>query len=278
MLTKTCSFPLQNGSTVKAASNDDLDSDDSNEDKLNKERHSSGESNDSAVSFSEPPSPTKTREAGSPSTRFLVIPSDFGKCENSANLRGILKRPRCLSDSGPELMRMMSSPAVSTSSTILEEDDSEISCEIMGSHEKRSVRFNEVVQRQVYRTNSSILGQKHKNQKRAEQKRRKAARRASEGDTPNSFSNEESDNDITYHGNQDSGCASSVEESGSALPEKEVNKMKNNAGNKRNNSKMASKFLSNEQGSNSDLIFSLDFWRSLFLKIACFTTFSFYVL
>ena len=52
----------------------------------------------------------------------------------------------------------------------------------MGS--KKSVRFNEVVLRQVYRSNSSILGQKHKNQKKAEQKRRKAARRASEGDVP----------------------------------------------------------------------------------------------
>ena len=53
---------------------------------------------------------------------------------------------------------------------------------------KKSVRFNEVVLRQVYRSNSSILGQKHKNQKKAEQKRRKAGRRASEGDKPDSDS------------------------------------------------------------------------------------------
>ena len=51
---------------------------------------------------------------------------------------------------------------------------------------KKSVRFNEVVQRQVYRQNASILGQKIKNMKKAEQKRRKAEqkRRASEGDLP----------------------------------------------------------------------------------------------
>merc|ERR1712156_677986 len=83
----------------------------------------------------------------------------------------------------------MSSPACSSSGssgTIIEEDEGENqlkNCEdSMGS--KKSVRFNEVVLRQVYRSNSSILGQKHKNQKKAEQKRRKAARRASEGDVP----------------------------------------------------------------------------------------------
>merc|ERR1712018_882864 len=55
---------------------------------------------------------------------------------------------------------------------------------------KKSVRFNEVVQRQIFRSNSSIMKQKRKNEKRNEQKMRKRGgrtnmaveRRASEGD------------------------------------------------------------------------------------------------
>ena len=85
------------------------------------------------------------------------------------------------------------------SGTIVEEDENEemMSGDSMAGS-KKSVRFNEVVLRQVYRSNSSILGQKHKNQKKAEQKRRKAGRRASEGDKPDSdsktsFSHDESE-------------------------------------------------------------------------------------
>ena len=55
---------------------------------------------------------------------------------------------------------------------------------------KKSVRFNEVVQRQIFRSNSSILKQKRKNEKRLEHKLKKRGekvhlaveRRASEGD------------------------------------------------------------------------------------------------
>jgi hypothetical protein len=86
-----------------------------------------------------------------------------------------------------------------SSGTIVEEDENEemMSGDSMAGS-KKSVRFNEVVLRQVYRSNSSILGQKHKNQKKAEQKRRKAGRRASEGDKPdsdskNSFSPDETE-------------------------------------------------------------------------------------
>lgn len=61
--------------------------------------------------------------------------------------------------------------------------------------EKKCVKFNEVVQRQVYRSNSSILGQKLKNLKKAGQKRRKAAekRRMSEGDASSNQEEEDSD-------------------------------------------------------------------------------------
>ena len=101
--------------TTKTGEEDDLDSDDSLLD--TKERHSSGESNDSAVYLSTPTSPSKSE----PSKRFLVIPSEF--CQAS-DVRGILKRPRCFS---------------------------ETSLMTMTSEDKKSVRFNEVVQRQVYR-------------------------------------------------------------------------------------------------------------------------------
>merc|ERR1712025_1387670 len=76
------------------------------------------------------------------------------------------------------------------------------------------------VQRQVYRQNSSILGQKMKNMKKAEQKRRKAEQKrlASVGDSPaegssslgKSPSSYQSDSD---HIPNDSGLASSVDDS-----------------------------------------------------------------
>ena len=252
----------KNGNVVKSKTGDnDLDSDDSclGADSLDKSRHSSGDSNDSAVSVS---SPTKA-EVNSPSQRFVVIPHDLGQGSKDSNVRGILKRRsvRCLSESGTELLRMMSS-ASSTSSTIAEEDLEESS---IGS--KKSVRFNEVVQRQVYRTNSSILGQKHKNQKKAEQKRRRAAaRRASEGDTPSSL-NSNFGTSADENDNEDSDEAEAAGDSGLSMDEKldqdKKAKTKSNSkkvkGQKR--SKVAARFM--EQGHHhhdaQDLIFNLDF-------------------
>ena len=134
-------------------SGDGLDSDDSNVDEENlvenacKERHSSGESNDSAVSFSVPTSPTKLNPGGDDpnedpmgggdsmggSNRFLVIPSDFCQSmKDNCNLRGILRRqktsqfdrkPRFESTQSESavtsgsLLRMMSSPACSNGSS-----------------------------------------------------------------------------------------------------------------------------------------------------------------
>ena len=165
---------------------DDLDSDDS-EDSMNqsneqKERHSSGESNDSAISIT-PPS-YNGNEPLSPSKRFLVIPANLSSTAETTNVKGILKRgARCLSESQAEYLSSIMT-SMSMDSTITEESEAESSKSSVES--KKSVRFNEVVQRQVYRQNSSILGQKMKNMKKAEQKRRKAEqkRRASEGDSP----------------------------------------------------------------------------------------------
>merc|ERR1712223_376172 len=107
---------------------------------------------------------------------------------------------------------MMSSPA---ESCITEEDEDE---DDEDGKKKKSFRFNEIVQRQVYRSNSSILGQKVKNQKKAEQKRRKAARRASEGDLPSSFNSCEMDESETDNTN-DSGVASSMDEANETVKE-----------------------------------------------------------
>merc|ERR1712001_820868 len=145
----------------------------------------------------------------------------------------------------------------------------------MGS--KKSVRFNEVVLRQVYRSNSSILGQKHKNQKKAEQKRRKAARRASEGDVPcdseSPFTQSADESEDLDHTN-DSGLPSSMEESssekGGPKSNKKVEPKKQNSpaadvdvktqkslkGKLR--SKVSSRFINESQ--HSDLIFNLDFY------------------
>ncbi|XP_017480917.1 PREDICTED: protein kintoun-like isoform X1 [Rhagoletis zephyria] len=48
---------------------------------------------------------------------------------------------------------------------------------------KKTVRFNEVIKEQVFRLNSSILGQRKKNQKRRDRKQRALQRRLSEGDS-----------------------------------------------------------------------------------------------
>ena len=89
---------------------------------------------------------------------------------------------------------------------------------------KKSVRFSEVVHRQVFRSNSSILGQRMKNIKKAEQKKRRALeRRASEGDAEHlagswtatskkSSQQTDDDNDDGDDSQTDSGLASSVEE------------------------------------------------------------------
>ena len=166
----------------------DLDSDDSTEESTNqtdaeKERHSSGESQDSAISVSPPQSPSK---------RFLVIPANLSS--NKSSLRGILKRSRALSESqADKYLSLMMPSTCESGSTITEEDENEDFSEndddtstSKSVESKKSVRFNEVVQRQVYRQGASILGQKMKNMKKAEQKRRKAdqKRRASEGDLP----------------------------------------------------------------------------------------------
>jgi len=236
----------------KSQETKELDSDDSTEETNEKERHSSGESIDSAVCFSTPTSPTKSESPH----RFLVIPSDFGQ-KSDCNLRGILRRTRGYSETNVDFLRM-ASPAESENSTIAEED-TEVK-------PKKSVRFNEVVQRQIYRSNSSILGQKMKNQKKNQQKMRKRAeRRASEGDTPSSTpdfkdSEKSPENSEVQNSEIDSGVASSMDEAPISKIIEEKNKA-NNHNSKKKNKKQGKlqKQKLQEIHNNSDLIFNLDF-------------------
>lgn len=171
-----------------------------------KERHSSGESEDSALSsspISEDSSMTEVAaiqvaedEKGEGDGVPLLVISE----EPSAKVKGILKpvpgiaprgQRRCFSES-QVADTLVGTSQSSTSSCLSADTISEAegnysvgASSSPNSHEsrKKSVRFNEVVQRQVFRPQASILGQRHKNAKKNEQKRRKAQqRRASESD------------------------------------------------------------------------------------------------
>ena len=150
------------------------------------------------------------------------------------------------------------------------------------SGSKKSVRFSEVVHRQVFRSNSSILGRKVKNTKKAEQKKRRAVeRRASEGDA-DQLSGSSGDGihkagswmNMRYatsppQNNDDSGMASSVEDSfqmsnkpKGATQSKSVAASKTKPKTSQTKKKLTS--ASSGQGqflkeANPDLIFDLDF-------------------
>ena len=166
------------------------------EDDALKERHHSGDSEDSALAISPPSAAAASSEVepSSPS-RFLVTPTkldenneprepdflpeipQFSSYGLGQEFKGILKRrgQRCFSESQADGMTLSSWTGSDISSVTSDLDAS------LGSS-KKSVRFNNTVQRQIFRPDSSILGQKRKNQKKSEQKKRKAERRASEGD------------------------------------------------------------------------------------------------
>ncbi|XP_054737492.1 protein kintoun [Anastrepha obliqua] len=73
---------------------------------------------------------------------------------------------------------------------------------------KKTVRFNEVIKEQVFRLNSSILGQRKKNQKRRDRKQRALQRRLSEGDSADYEDNSKPiglDPDVQYFKSKSSG-------------------------------------------------------------------------
>ena len=257
---------------------------DEDEVEANKERHSSGDSADSALSASPTPpvesiDTNDTNKAPESPSRFVVTPADLVDVVCPVK-RGILKRRtergRCFSESQADHMRLMgtSSSCVSVDSSIPEDEDitdgkmHHSSGDSTGS--KKSVRFSEVVQRQVFRSNSSILGQKHKNMKKNEQKRRRAAeRRASDSDAAHVMATDPaiagagfkiapapSESSIDEFHN-DSGVASSIEES--FVKEKETEMLNKSKAKRQARRKAAlankGRFL---KEANPDLIFDLD--------------------
>jgi len=159
-----------NAEQQQSLTSEDYDSSD------DKERHSSGESVDSALSFS--------------------LSSVTSGGDDSVPKRGILKHPkrcvrRCFSES--HAATIWNNSALIEAISEISEEDEETSHATSHSHSKK-VSFNEVVKRQVFKSGASILGQKNKGVKKAEQKARKEAkrtrslgsiegmRRASEGD------------------------------------------------------------------------------------------------
>jgi len=164
-----------------------------------KERHSSGDSDDSVAIVKEADEKASQREES-------VILSD------GSVLKGILK--------GSVKTRWSSE---SSEDTFNEECDEE--------EEKKSVHFNETVERRIFRPNSSIFGLTAKNQKKREQKRKRAERRASEssdgegGKSPdvtraNKKGQHESDDeeDKELDSQDDSGVASSVDVDEGGVP------------------------------------------------------------
>jgi dynein assembly factor 2 len=272
-------FMLNKDKRERLDSDDSVESSGHDEDEeAFKERHRSGDSEDSAISVSPPSSIC----SDSPSKRFLVTPAQVLSEDNSSNskgldqvldsmssIRGILKRQRCYSESQADILRMMSSM---DTCTIYEEDEEDLDDEETSrtrtdsSGSKKSVRFNEIVQRQIYRSNSSILGQKNKNQKKADQKKRKTERRVSEGDVSSNHFDDPDDAEDYYddeHTN-DSGMASSMEEAGLVQTRHKIKTktsgnrgcLKRSIGLKAGTSTGSSRFMDE---SSSDLIFDLDF-------------------
>lgn len=240
-----------------------------------KERHSSGDSNDSL--FSDSPTRftvTSVDELHEPRPKTIL--------PDGSELRGILKAPtgpnhvhgsakakkqRCFSESQTDLLSWHGSQSsvVSTQSVIREEDED--GGVVAAESAKKSVRFNETIRRQIFRPTSTIAGMTAKNQKKREQKRRQAQRRASEGDA-DSYSldskskvhkDDEAGDKDEEEDHDDSGVASSVDEHHESKKgqSKKSSRRKRNNGNNSNSNKLQgkSKFLSE---SANDLIFDLD--------------------
>merc|ERR550532_1855363 len=169
-----------------------------------KERHGSGDSLDSCMSESpmesvilklakeDDETSEKTEESCDEEVRLESPRYHRANSEDSTQVqpRGILKRKisglvgssrfRCYSESHLDEVgwQAATGPSPSLSTTTISEDQV---AEFNGSG-KKSVRFNEKVQQQMYRVNSTILANTMKNKRKAEKKKRALERRMSEGD------------------------------------------------------------------------------------------------
>merc|ERR1711972_960927 len=272
-----------------------------------KERHGSGDSLDSCMSESpmesvilklakeeeEEEASEKTEESCDEEVRLETPRYQRANSEDStqAQPRGILKRKisglvgtsrfRCYSESHLDEVGFATSSSPSLSTTTISEDQV---AEFSGSG-KKSVRFNEKVQQQMYRVNSTILANTLKNKRKAEKKKRALERRMSEGDAgslemdnkigqPPKGMSSSSSVDLSAltkgwedESHEDSGLSSSYEET-VVLNGDAVNKVNNNnsaggnGGNGNNNNKTKIKKMTKKRSKQfqmtNELIFDLD--------------------
>ena len=119
--------------------------------------------------------------------------SDKVLYDGRTSLRGILKRrdPLTVGGGGRGRGRFFSESQIDEFSTtptarslveVEREAEEVVTGRAGGGGSQKSVHFSETVRQQLYRVNSSILGQAEKNRRKAEKKRRAAERRKSEGD------------------------------------------------------------------------------------------------
>jgi len=255
--------------------------------KKTKERHSSGESMDSFMS--ESPMETiqldddgmKTEDSCDEDIqllppRYLRANSEDSQVKENQP-RGILKRKtfemvgnrfRCYSESNVEDLGWASNDKLSFAlSEAKITEDEEL---VFSSSQRKSVSFNEQVQQQFYRTNSTILANTAKNKRKADKKKRALERRMSEGDAGSL----ETDNKIGQKGmttsssadlssltkgwedesHEDSGLASSYEEM--VVLTGEVGN--NNVNNNKTKAKKMTKKRSKQFQMTNELIFDLD--------------------
>merc|ERR1719357_2081696 len=176
------------------------------EEKKPRERHSSVESMDSFMS--ESPMETITLEDDGMKTEdscdedIQLLPPRYQRANSEDSQvkekqpRGILKRKtfemvgnrfRCYSESNVEDLGWASNDKLSfaLAEAKISEDE-----ELVFSGPRKSVSFNEQVQQQFYRINSTILANTAKNKRKADKKKRALERRMSEGDAGSLESND----------------------------------------------------------------------------------------
>jgi len=256
--------------------------------KKTKERHSSGESMDSFMSES----PLETIQLDDEGLRtedscdedIQLLPPRYMRANsedsqvNEVRPRGILKRKnfemvgnrfRCYSESNVEDLGWASNDKLSfaLSETKISEDE-----ELVFSSQRKSVSFNDQVQQQFYRINSTILANTAKNKRKAEKKKRALERRMSEGDagsiesegklgqkkgmtTSSSVDLSAITKEWEEESHEDSGLASSFEEN-IVLSGETVNKTNNN--NQKPKAKKMTKKRSKQFQMTNELIFDLD--------------------
>ncbi|CAB4065227.1 DNAAF2 [Lepeophtheirus salmonis] len=252
-----------------------------------KERHSSGDSEDSLMeesSFQRERSrfnvtPLDSEEDMTNNLNSLPsLPTHPSTSEDMPSIRGILKRrTRSYSESQADQIRRWEEAAasVSRSANLLKDlvmekeediedsgssckDDS--SCSMSHSYNKKSVRFNDHVERQTFRKNASIFSQRQKNLKMEQKKRKNALRqrRASEGDAQKDTSS------LTIDNFSDSGvevfstAEDTEEDNPSPISNPPSQSTKNKSKKNKRKSKNKEEALSNIFQHSEQLMFELD--------------------